>query len=137
MYNHEQIEEVCTMIEAAIVYREEHSPDNLAAKISDLINLYPNSCEAMASAAFIRDYARKQEYDKVVNAIKTNQIGKDMAGVTSASNLSKYIDSRIATQNYLVLKTERLNRAITHALDGYRSILSSEKEQLKLSNYGL
>jgi hypothetical protein len=109
----------------------------LVMKISELINLYPSSSEALASATYWRDLMKKEEYDKVIKAIKNNQLGKDMAGVTSASNLTKYIESRIADANYLVTKAERLNRALTHAMEGYRSILSMEKESAKISNYNV
>lgn len=126
------------LIENAIVTDvQDTSPALLVMKISELINLYPSSSEALASATYWRDLMKKEEYDKVIKAIKNNQLGKDMAGVTSASNLTKYIESRIADANYLVTKAERLNRALTHAMEGYRSILSMEKESAKISNYNV
>ena len=127
-----------TQIENAIITDvQDTSPALLVMKISELINLYPSSSEALASATYWRDLMKKEEYDKVIKAIKNNQLGKDMAGVTSASNLTKYIESRIADANYLVTKAERLNQALTHAMEGYRSILSMEKESAKISNYNV
>jgi len=135
MWNIEEIEKVLSLIEVAIEYREDnHNPEALAIKITELINLYPSSSEALASATYHRDNQRRIEYNNVVSAIKNKTLGKEMAGVTSASNLTKYIDSRIAHHNYIVTKAERLNRAITHAMDGYRSILSHEKEAFKINH---
>jgi hypothetical protein len=136
VWNIEEIEKVLAMIEVAIQYREDnHNPEALAEKITELINLYPASSEALASITYLKENQRRIEYDNVVKAIKSSQIGKEMAGVTSASNLSKYIDSRIANYLYYEKKAERLNRAITHAIEGYRSILSHEKEAMRMAGY--
>ena len=58
------------------------------------------------------------------------------AGTLPASTVNKLIHSACKDANYLVTITDRLNRTATHQLDFVRSLISYEKEQLRLKETG-
>ena len=53
-----------------------------------------------------------------------------------ASTINKLVDSACKDANYLATWCERLNRAATHQMDLMRSLLSFEKENIKLRKTG-
>ena len=53
-----------------------------------------------------------------------------------ASTLNKLIDSACKDANFLVAWCDRLNRAATHQLDYIRSLISYEKENMRLKDIG-
>lgn len=112
--------------------------DAVASKISELLLLYPSSCDALASCVWYAETAYRDAYNAVYLSVK-GILGSDtpaeLKGLLSASVVNAYIKSRTADFQYMRERAERLNRAITHALDALRSLLSSIKEDKKISNY--
>lgn len=50
-----------------------------------------------------------------------------------ASTLNELVKANCEAENYLFLWCERLNRSATHQLDWLRSLVSKEKEEMRLS----
>lgn len=97
-------------------------PDGLAGKISELASLIPSSAEAVAVSEMI--------YNERIGELMDD--GK-YSGL-NATERKLIFQGKASKEIALMTYTERLNKGISHALDGYRSILSfvkSEMENLK------
>jgi len=78
---------------------------------------------------------------KILRARKTSEINKTIISIAKASHLSASVqnallDSICEEESYLVDWTERINKTCTHQIDGLRSLLSYEKEEMRLSKTG-
>ena len=62
------------------------------------------------------------------------QILKDNKNI-SPSIAKQLIDSSTEKENYLVSWCDRLNRSCTHQLDWIRSVVSKNKEEMKLNQF--
>ena len=72
---------------------------------------------------------------------KTEEINKTIIAIAKASHLSASVqnallDSICENESYVVDFIERINRVCVHQLDTLRSVLSYEKESIRLSNTG-
>ena len=79
-------------------------------------------------------YARAK---KDLRTKKTAEISKTIINIAkeqclSASVQNALLDSICEDESYMVDWLERINRTCTHQMDGLRSLLSYEKEQMKL-----
>jgi len=73
-------------------------------------------------------HLEKKKRSAIMDTVK--EMGKD---TMPASTLNDLIKSMCETENYLFLWCDRLNRSATHQLDWLRSLVSKEKEQMRLS----
>ena len=78
----------------------------------------------LADAKYHQNVAKK--------AVMNSNINKGY----SPSVLKELVNASIESENYLVDWIERLNRACTHRVDWIRSVLSKEKEEMRLTMTG-
>ena len=105
------------------------NPEEVIARIADLSVLIARSGKMLADAKYILNERKK---DETVDLI-TRLISKDKL---SAKVQNALIDSICKDEQYLVDWIERINRTVTHQADILRSVLSYEKEQLRISKIG-
>ena len=110
------------------------SGDAVSDWIADLTILLASSPKAISSARYYRDETLKhvieemmkkaaQNDEDAIRAFKTPSVIKDLAS------------ARCAELNALMVYCERLNAAITHSIDGLRSILSNLKEERRAMGF--
>lgn len=108
-----------TIVQSIKGTADKSDPDGLAGKISELAGLIPSSAQALAMAEML--YNNKiGELMEIEKFEKMNTTEKKMIFQGKASK-------EIALYTY----TERLNKGIVHAIDGYRSVLSYLKSELE------
>ena len=105
------------------------NPTEMSERISTLMSYMSRSGYMLAEAK--KDLRKK----------KTQEINRTIIAIARASHLSATVqntllDSICEEESYLVDWLERLNRSCTHQIDGLRSLLSFEKEELRLRNTG-
>lgn len=104
------------------VTADKSDPDGLAGKISELAALIPTSAHAVAVSEMLYN-------QKIGELMDSEQYSK-----MSATDKRMIFQGKASKEIALMTYSERLNKGITHAIDGYRSILSfvkSEMENLK------
>ena len=99
-------------------------PAELVDRIAMLMTYMARSGELYAQAK------------KILRAKKTSEISKTIINIAkeqclSASVQNALLDSICEEESYLVDWLERINRSCTHQIDGLRSLLSYEKEQMR------
>ncbi|MEN6569036.1 MAG: hypothetical protein ABFC18_03385 [Rikenellaceae bacterium] len=102
-------------------------PAELTERIATLMSYMSRSGEMLAKAK------------KILRAKKTAEISKTIINIAkeqclSASVQNALLDSICEEESYMVDWIERINRACTHQIDGLRSLLSYEKEQMRFTN---
>jgi formate dehydrogenase maturation protein FdhE len=103
-------------------------------RISDLLSLYPQSANAIASAKWHRDTVLKDVIEEMLRKAKDNDEDAIRAFKTP-SVIRQLAEARTAELNSLLVLTERLNSTITHSLDALRSVLSNLKEERRVQGY--
>jgi formate dehydrogenase maturation protein FdhE len=103
-------------------------------RISDLLSLYPQSANAIASAKWHRDTVLKDILEDMLRKAKDNDEDAIRAFKTP-SVIKQLAEARTAELNSLLVLTERLNSTITHSLDALRSVLSNLKEERRVQGY--
>ena len=103
--------------------------EEIAERISTLMSYMSRSGEMLAQAK------------KMLRQRKTAEINKTIIAIAKASHLSASVqnallDSICEQESYLVDWCDRINRTCTHQIDGLRSLLSYEKEELRLRETG-
>lgn len=79
---------------------------------------------------------------KIVSELKRSGVAKQVIGMLgrgiplSATTQKAIIDGLAVDEQYMVDWIERLNRTCTHQIDALRSVLSYEKEQLRITKTG-
>ena len=106
-----------------------NNPEELTDRILKLMSYIAYSGEMLAEAKKLLRSRKSSEISKTIIAIAKEQC-------LSASVQNALLDSICDDEAFLVDFIERVNRTATHQLDGCRSLLSYEKEQLKQVNYG-
>lgn len=106
-----------------------NSPEEIKERMNAIMSYIATSGEMLAEAK------------RYLRARKTSEIQKTIIAIAKESCLSATVqnallDSICEEENYLVDIIERINRTATHQLDGLRSLLSYEKEALRLNNTG-
>jgi len=109
--------------------------EELAAAIGDLIAMYPSSSSVVASMKYHNEANYRKQYEGIARHLKEGKASTDTLPLTVPSVLRDYIKSRTADTQALLVRAERINAAITHAIEGLRSVLSKVKEDRKMSNY--
>lgn len=106
-----------------------NEPEEIKQRISDLQVFLARSGNMLAEA--------KKELRKK----KTSEISKTIIDIAKTQFLSSkaqnaLVDSIAEDEAFLVDWLERINRSCTHQIDALRSLLSYEKESLRLNNTG-
>lgn len=104
-------------------------PVDLVDKISMLSSYIARSGEMLATAK------------KILRKRKSAEISKTILAIAKESHLSATVqnallDSICEEESFLVDWIERINRTATHQLDAVRSLLSYEKEMIRINKTG-
>jgi hypothetical protein len=108
--------------------------EEVADRLAELIALFPASCNVVAACKWYEQAAYKQEFHMYAEELKS-RAGDTYKHLTAPSVLRDYLKSRTAEFQALYTRAERTNAAITHSMEGLRSILSKIKEDRRISNY--
>ncbi|MDR1130587.1 MAG: hypothetical protein LBK96_06360 [Prevotellaceae bacterium] len=105
------------------------SPQEIAERIGDLGVYIARTGKMLADAKYHLNAKRKDETVELIRkTLAVNQL--------SAKVQNSLVDSICREEQYLVDWLERLNRALTHQQDAMRSLLSYEKENLRITKTG-
>jgi hypothetical protein len=102
-----------------------NDPAELVDRIANLMTYMARSGEMLAQAK------------KLLRARKTTEISKTIIAIAkeqclSATVQNALLDSICEDEAFMVDWLERINRTCTHQIEGLRSLLSYEKEQMRL-----
>jgi hypothetical protein len=106
-----------------------NDPAELQDRILKLMAYIAYSGEMLAEAKRLLRSRKSAEISKTIIAIAKEQC-------LSASVQNALLDSICDEEAYLVDWIDRINRTATHQLDGCRSLLSYEKEGLRINKTG-
>lgn len=125
----DELKKEAEQIQAYLDITVSGDPEEMSERISTLMSYMSRSGEMLAKAK------------KILRARKTSEINKTIISIAKASHLSASVqnallDSICEEESYLVDWTERINKTCTHQIDGLRSLLSYEKEEMRLSKTG-
>lgn len=118
----ENLEAMTTTIEGVLsveVNAEDGSA--LSKKIAELSAIISTSANAVAIA------------EKLYNQ-KLCKLLADLPDKMNSTEKKLILTGKLSNEIYWVKLAERQNAAIVHAIDGYRSVLSFLKEEVKMSN---
>jgi len=105
-------------------------PNEIVGRISDLSVYMARTSQMLADAK------------KIVSELKRSGVAKQVIGMLgrgiplSATTQKAIIDGLAVDEQYMVDWLERLNRTCVHQIDALRSVLSYEKEQLRITKTG-
>ena len=105
------------------------NPQEIAERITDLGVYIARTGKMLADAKYHLNQKKKDETVELI----TKLISKDKL---SAKVQNALIESICKDEQYLVDWIERLNRSCTHQNEAMRSLLSYEKENLRISKTG-
>lgn len=125
----EQIDEILT---ARV---DSSNGDAIAQTIGDLIAFYASSSDVVSSLKWHQETAYRREFEIIAKYLKEGNAKAETLPLQVPSILKDYIKSRTADTQALLVKAERSNAAITHSIEGLRSILSKLKEERKINSY--
>lgn len=94
---------------------------SISAKLGQLNSVLSASSTAVALAEKIYTH-------------RMSKILKDLDLRMSATDKKMIITANCGDEQYWVTQTERQNAAIVHAIDGYRSMLSFLKDEMKMNS---
>lgn len=104
-------------------------PEEISERIIMLMSYIAYSGQMLAEAKQILRAKKSSEISKTIIAIAKEQC-------LSASVQNALLDSICDQESYLVDLIERINRTATHQLDACRSLLSYERENMRLNKSG-
>lgn len=104
-------------------------PQEVIERGSDLVVYLARSAKMLANAKLLLNEHKKDETLAVVRDFIYDQ-------KLSAKVQNALIDGLCRQYQYLVDWLDRLNAAITHQLDWCRSVVSKNKEEMRLNNLG-
>ena len=104
------------------------NPQEIAERITDCGVYIARTGKMLADAKYHLNTKKKDETIEIIKLISKNKL--------SAKVQNAMIDSVSKDEQYLVDWIERLNRAVTHQQEAARSLLSYEKENLRVSKTG-
>lgn len=110
------------------------SGDAVSERIADLTILLASSPKAISSARYYRDETLKHTYQEMMKKAATND-DEAIKAFKQPSIIKAIAESRVSELNALLVYCERLNAAITHSIDGLRSILSNLKEERRAMGF--
>jgi hypothetical protein len=99
-------------------------PAELVDRIATLMTYMSRSGEMFAKAKQILRAKKASEISKTIIVIAKEQC-------LSATVQNALLDSICEDESFMVDWLDRINRSCTHQLDGLRSLLSYEKEQMR------
>jgi len=116
-------------IQAYLDITVSNNPAEMSERISTLMSFMARSGEMLAEAK------------KILRAKKTEQIQQTIIAIAKQACLSAKVqnallDSICQDESFLVDWLDRINRSCTHQIDGLRSLLSYEREHLRLTKTG-
>ena len=125
----DEIKKEATEIQAYLDIIVSDVPEEIQERISTLMSFMSRSGQMLAQAK------------KTLRAKKTTEINKTIISIAKQGHLSATVqnallDSICEEESYLVDWLDRINRSCTHQIDGLRSLLSFEKESLRLTKTG-
>jgi energy-converting hydrogenase Eha subunit C len=100
-------------------------PAEMVDRIANLMTYMARSGEMLAQAKKTLRSRKTSEISKTIIAIAKEQF-------LSATVQNALLDSICEDEAFMVDWLERINRSCTHQIEGLRSLLSYEKEQMKL-----
>jgi len=105
------------------------NPEEMTERLSTLMAYLSRTGEMLAKAK------------KILRSRKTSEINNTIISIAKAAHLSASVqnallDSICEEESYFVDWIERLNKTCTHQMDGLRSLISYEKEEMRLSKTG-
>jgi CHASE3 domain sensor protein len=104
------------------------NPEELQERLVTLMPYLARSGEMLAQAK------------RLLRKKKSAEISKTIIAIAKESHLSASVQNALLEiaedEHYLVDKLERLNRSCVHHIDALRSLLSYEREGLRLNNTG-
>jgi len=105
------------------------NPQEIAERIADIGVYVARTGKMLADAKYHLNQKKKDEtVDLIMNLISDKKL--------SAKVQNSLIDSICKEEQYLVDWLERLNRACTHQQEAMRSLLSYEKESMRVAKTG-
>ncbi len=123
------LKEEATEIQKYLEITCSNDPTEIQERISTLSVYMARSGEMLAQAK--RDYNKKTS-SEIANTIV--KIAKEQ--FLSATAQNALVKSIAEDEQFLVDWIERIHRVCTHQMDGLRTLLSYEKEQLRLTKTG-
>jgi hypothetical protein len=105
------------------------NPNEIAQRIVDLGVYIARTGKMLADAKYHLNRKRRDDTMELIEKILGDK-------KLSAKVQNSLIDSLCRDEQYLVDWKERLNRAVTHQQDAMRSLLSYERENLRISKTG-
>ena len=118
-----------TAIQAYLDIVCSNNPEELTERISQLMSYMSRSGEILAKA---KRLLRSRKSEQIQNTI----IEVARAEHLSASVQNALLESICEQEAFLVDWLDRINKACTHQIEGLRSLLSYEKEGLRLNKTG-
>ena len=116
----EQVKQITTQIGKAIAQQiDKDNPDEVVGKIAELSSLLASSSHAVALSEMIYN-------EKIAELAQSTAY----AGMT-ATDKKMIFAGRAKTEIYYVTLAERQNKALTHQIDGLRSIISYLKSEMQ------
>ena len=129
MTKYEQIEQEAQEMQTYMQDECSENPDEVIERLKRLNVYQARSGSLLAEAKKMYRIKRSSEISETIVAItKENYL--------SAKAQNALVDSIAADEHRIVDWLDRLNAACTHQLDALRSLLSYEKEQLRLRDTG-
>jgi len=125
----EELRTEAETIQAYLDITVSNSHEEMAERLSILMAYLSRTAEMLARAKMI------------LRARKTSEINNTIIAIAKAAHLSASVqnallDSICEEESYLVDWIERMNKACTHQMDGLRSLISYDKEELRLRETG-
>jgi hypothetical protein len=127
--NYEQLFKEANEIQSFAETTVSDNPQEIAERISDCGVYIARTGKMLADAKYHLNQKRKDETMLLITQILSDK-------KLSAKVQNSLIDSICKGEQYLVDWIERLNRAVTHQQEAMRSLLSYEKENLRISKTG-
>ena len=118
----EELEKIQEFLEIDV----SENPEELIERIKTL-NVY------MARSGRMLAEAKQRLREKKASEISKTILEIAKQNLISAKAQNALVDSIAQEENFLVDWAERINKACTHQVDALRSLLSYEKEQLRLT----
>ena len=121
-------EDLLSEAEAIQEFLEEETPSEISLVLmrgNELLAYIARTGKMKADAKYWKE---KKTKSAIMDTVK--ELGKDLM---PASTLNKLIDANCEKESMLLEWCDRLNRTATHQVDWLRSVLSKEKEEMRLS----
>lgn len=124
-----ELKERADEIQSFLQIEAGNNPDEIIERIAKLMVYVAFSGEMLAEAKKILRTKKTEQISKTIIAIAKEQC-------LSASVQNALLDSICSEESYLVDYLERINKSATHQLDACRSLLSFQKEDLRMNKTG-